>query len=150
MRSSVQVPALAENRSDETERVALINALRRAAVVSYRDSFAIVTSLTATPKTIWGSDDMPTQSTWEVLVSVVAHATDGSAAGYQRVARFRRAAGVAVLVSVATPVADFEDVGGWDITLSASGSGALLTVTGDATRVVSWSALIEIREAVST
>lgn len=149
MKSSVASPALVEGRSDEKDNTYLTNDLRRLGVISYRDRFDAATALTAVPRQIWLSDDMPTQSTWEVTVSVVAHcAADNTAAGYQRVARFKRGAGVAALVAAAaTPVADVEDVAAWDITLAAIGNGVSLTVTGDATRTVSWSALVEIREA---
>lgn len=148
MRSSVQAAKLAENRSDKREEVELANGLLRYAVQHYRDRFVTETALTAVPATIWLSDDMPPQSTWEVVVSAVAHCdADGSSAGFQRVCRFKRLAGAAVLLSTALPIGDTSDVGTWAVLLTNLANGVSLTVTGDATRVVEWSALVEIREA---
>ncbi len=125
----------------------LINRMRAMLLQVRQMEFAVATALTAAPTTIWLSDDMPANSAWDVEVVVLAVATDGSTAGYRRIARFKRGAGVSALVAAAaTPVPDAEDVAGWDVTLAASGNGALLTVTGDATRTVSWSALVRLRE----
>ena len=94
---------------------------------------------------------MPANSVWDVEALVLGSATDGSSGAYRRIARLRRAGGVSALMGVvATPVADLEDVAGWDVTLAASGNGATLTVTGDVTRTVQWSALITIRELKRT
>lgn len=145
--NTVQPPKIAENRSDERERVALANALRDAANLRYQATFATATTLSAAPTAIWTSDDMPRNALWDVEVQVGGIATDGSAAGYRRTGRFKRGTGASSLIGVvATPFADSEDVAGWDVTLSASGNGVLLTVTGDVARTVSWEAFVTVKE----
>ncbi len=143
-------PELAEKKSQERDAVLLINRMRGMLLQVRQMEFAVATDLTAAPTTIWLSDDMPASSAWDVEVVVLAVATDGSTGGYRRIGRLKRGAGTSALVTaVATPVADAEDVGAWDVTLTASGNGAKLTVTGDVTRTVSWSALVRVRELKS-
>jgi len=138
---------LAENRFQERDLVLLVNRLRKMALqVAQRELF-VTTDLTAAPTAIWTSDDMPENSTWDVEVMVLGLATDGSAAGYRRIARFKRGAGTSSLIAAAaTPVADAEDVAGWDVAVTATGNGVLIEVTGDVTRTVSWSAVVRVRE----
>ncbi len=141
---------LIENRSQARDSVALINRMRAMLLQVRQQEFAVATVLTAAPTSIWLSDDMPENSAWDVEVVVLGVATDGSTGGYRRIGRLKRAAGASALIAaVATPVADAEDVAGWNVTLAASGSGALLTVTGDAGRTVNWSALVRVRELKS-
>jgi len=140
-------PALVEQKSQERDAYQLINRMRALLKQVRQIDLAVATNLTAAPTVIWLSDDMPATSAWDVDAIVLAKATDGSTAGYRRVGRFKRGAGVSALIAAAaTPVPDAEDVAGWDVTLAASGNGALLTVTGDVTRTVRWSALIRVRE----
>ncbi len=143
-------PPLAEKKSQEREVVLLINRMRAMLLQVRQMEFAVATVATAVPATIWLSDDMPENSVWDVEVIVLAMSTSGGgdAAGYRRIGRFSRVASAApsTIAAVATPVADAEDTGTWDVTLAASGNGISLTVTGDATQTISWSALVRVRE----
>jgi hypothetical protein len=140
-------PPLAEAKSQERDAVLLINRMRAMLLQVRQMEFAVATVATAVPATIWLSDDMPENSVWDVEVIVLAMATSGDAGAYRRIGRFSRLASTSsALVAVATPVADAEDAPAWDVTLTSSGNGVLLTVTGDAGSTVSWSALVRVRE----
>lgn len=147
MRNTVTPPKVEENRTKERDTVAVVNGLRTAANLRYEAELTTTTTLTAAATTVWLSDDMPTNSAWEVSVFVRGLASDASMGGYQRVGRFKRSTGNSALVgAVATPIADSEDVAGWDVTLSALAKGVRLTVTGDVTRTVNWAAFVQISE----
>lgn len=120
-------------------------AVRKALNQSYFERFTITTTLTASATNIW-SATLPLNSTWDVEMIIVGHATDGSAAGYRRVTRFHRATGNATLMGTDALGTDREDVVGWGVTVSASATDAVLQVTGDAARTVSWTALVRIVE----
>lgn len=129
----------------------LLADLRTFANTRQQSRLTTQTSLSAIPKVIWISEDMPVLSAWEVSLSVLAISTEtpaASRAAYKRVCRFsRNLAGSVILGAIATPVADFEDVAAWDVTPSATGNGVQLTVTGDATRTVNWAAVVIVTEA---
>lgn len=103
---------------------------------------------TATPYSLW-EGQMPADSAWLLEAAIVARATDGSAAFYERSVRYKRTAGgTPTVVRTTTPIADDEDVAGWDVTFAASASGVItVSVTGDATRTVHWLGWIVVQEA---
>lgn len=148
MKSSIQYVALQEEKSDERERVKLTNDLRRVAVQTYRGLFTATTTNAAPTATIWTSEDMPKNSTWEVFVSVQL-ASLAVPAGYQRVGRFGRATTTSfALGAIHTPIPDDEFDPSADVSLSNFGNGVRLTVTGAAgAGNAAWSAFVEIREA---
>lgn len=148
MKSSIQYPALTEEKSDERENAELTNDLRRVAVQTYRGLFQATTTNAAPTAVIWTSDDMPKNSTWEVFVSAqLANAL--APAGYQRVGRFSRGGATSFALGVIhTPVPDDEFDLSADVSLFNFGNGVRLTVTGAAgAGNAAWSAFIEIREA---
>jgi hypothetical protein len=143
---SVPRPEIVENKSDDRDKAYLANDLRRFANLTYRAQFGVTTK-DGTVTQIWLSDDMRSNIVWEVRVTFVALATDGNAGYYQRVARFKRLmGGVAIRSSIALPVADTEDVAGWDVDVVPFANGVKAQVLGNAGRTVNWSAFVEIVE----
>jgi hypothetical protein len=102
---------------------------------------------TAAARAIW-ADQMPVNTSWTVYLVVNAYAvTDGSAGYYERSVRIKRTTGAPTVVATATPTADNEDVAGWDITIAAAADGVItVSVTGDASRTVDWTAWVVVQE----
>lgn len=146
MRNTVADPPLTENRSDKKDEYALINSIRKALNQGMSETHEVTTTLTAAATEIWLSDDMPMNTTWFVETDIVGFATDGSAAGYKRIATFKRVTGGSVLVGAVSLAITQEDVAGWDVAIAASGNGVQLTVTGDVTRTVNWKAHLLVTE----
>lgn len=132
----------------QREALPLQQAIRKKLNQRYFDSFDYTTTNTAAFETAWTSSAMPTGSTWEVDILVIAQATDGSSARYHFEGLFKRASGNASQVGSTYVIAPIEDVAAWDADFSFSGQTVLVQVKGDVSRVVNWSVMPLIREKV--
>jgi hypothetical protein len=108
------------------------------------------TTVAVPSRTLWDAT-IPQNTSWYVDLYVSGFAPpfgvdDSMAAFYERRLRIKRTpGGGAVLVRQTTPVADDEDVAGWNLTTAVTVAGAVsLTVLGD--RPVRWTAYVIIQE----
>ena len=90
--------------------------------------------------------------TAHLIVNVVARRTGGAAgtagdgASYQRIGTFYRvAAGSATLIGALSTPHTAESQGGWDCTLTASGTDVLVRVTGAVNNNLNWGCLVTLQ-----
>jgi len=120
--------------------------IRQALNQAYFERFEVTTTLTAAATTIWQYAMSPS-SAWSIDASITGIATDGSLAAYRRMVRTRRVGSAApTVISTDTLGTDYEDVAAWAIAFDISSNNVRLRVTADATRTVTWQAMIRIDE----
>ena len=96
------------------------------------------------------ANDISVASDCGVTVDVLVHArqtnADGFSAGYRVLAVLDNNAGTTALVGTASTTTIGEDVGGWDVTITAddTNDGVNVLVTGAAGDSVNWSAFAEV------
>lgn len=129
------------------EAMPIMRKMRDVLNASYRVVAAVRTT-DATATVIW-SATLPLSCAWSIDADVVGYATDGSAAAYRRLSRYKRVAGAApVLLGTDTIGTDREDVGAWTVTVDDDTVSVVrLKVTGDATRTVDWVARVILQES---
>ena len=121
--------------------------VRRALNLVYFDRFEITTT-DATATTICTASP-PSSCTWNIAVTVTAKQTNGAgeSAVYRRVSAVTRVGSAApTVMGTDTIGTDREDVGGWNITIAASGNDIILQVTGAAGDTVNWTAVVQVQE----
>lgn len=142
MRLPVATAKLIERRSDEQDAFALANEVR--GLINQRAEYWLEMQTTnATPAVIW-TDELPANSVVKLTAHVVAVNADATeAAGYERVATFRRpGTGAAVQVGTTSAAVTDENIAGWNVTCQASATAGFIevSVTGEPAETIFWRA----------
>lgn len=117
-------------------------------VNKHADVFGVYTNTTGATPTEAAS--FPTRSDHAYGVTAKITATETAdfdeQAFYVRYALFKNDGGTLALVGSIATTATIESTAGWDVTLSASGSNIIVTVTGAATTAITWLVQLQVIE----
>lgn len=145
MKSTLTQGQFKEGRSNQWELAQLLRQIRECLNATFQAVESLRTT-DATPSVIWSSE-MPPQSAWTLCAHVIAYSQAGNAASYARVQRYKFSGAAPALLSSAAPVADYEDVAGWNIAFGVVGTQVQLLVSGAVAETIDWTARIGINEA---
>lgn len=141
---------LRQDRSAQKEKVALANALKKAANMTSRTRVRLTTAGTGVFTTIWRSEDMPEGSAWAIDYHIVARTTAGTAGRnrYDEAALFyRQPAGAATQQGATVTISPaIESIVAASVQFAVSGNAVLVQVLDDGLSTFDWDAFIDVRE----